>query len=81
MLDQVIPVVQWCGKKLDLFRRIVKIGKNQKLSCREKFLLKRLMANKHNLRPAVFKGVQSEFPGKTVETLTRTYEELCKKQE
>lgn len=76
VLKTIIPIISWCGTKLELLRRIQKVGQNQTLSCRERLLLKRIVSKRFKNRKIYYKDVQSEFPGKTVETLKATYESM-----
>lgn len=76
MLSDVIVEVDWRGTKLELLRRIQKVGKSQKFTCRETTLFKKLMTTKVKGKTPSLKDVRGYFPGKTMESLEAHYEEL-----
>lgn len=71
LLESVIPEVNWKGTRLELLRRIQKIGKNKTLSCREKGLLKKLITENIKNGKCNYKAILYYFPGKTEAALKK----------
>ena len=70
---QIIKIVNWKGHKLDLLKRIRRIGKNSTFSARETKLLRKL-ANQQRRKGCIdFESIVYFFPGKTVEMLEQKY--------
>lgn len=69
MLDTILQMVDWRGTRLELFRRIKKIGSNKNLSCREKQLLKKLVNDQVSKGSLDFDEISYYFPGKSITVL------------
>jgi hypothetical protein len=75
LLIKIREKIDWRGPKIELLRRIRRLGRSKKFTVRDVKLLRKIVNQQKREGYTDFKAALYYFPGKSVEMIERKYNE------